>query len=219
MAEKKTLKLSSRGRRFAAALIDSAIPMILWIVMVIVLAIASVSDYYYDDYYYYDHHYGAAAGVGIGLIVFLMLMFAYLIVEIVFYAKGQSIGKAILGMKVVSSKNGKPLGFWWMMFREFFVKTASSSVFMLGYIWILIDKRNRGWHDKILDTYVVDCKPVEKQTVTVRAEAAKPTAEPVVEPVAEPVAEPVVEQVVDMPADVTEADVDKLIDEMDNITE
>jgi uncharacterized RDD family membrane protein YckC len=28
-------------------------------------------------------------------------------------------------------------------------------VILLGYVWILIDKKNQGWHDKIAGTYVV----------------------------------------------------------------
>ena len=34
-------------------------------------------------------------------------------------------------------------------------------MFFLGYIWILIDDKNRSWHDKILDTYVIDVKETE----------------------------------------------------------
>ena len=45
-----------------------------------------------------------------------------------------------------------------MLLREWIVKGASSYVFMLGFIWVLIDDKNRGWHDKILDTYVIDQK-------------------------------------------------------------
>ena len=54
------------------------------------------------------------------------------------------------------------IGFWKMLFREWFVKKASATVFFLGYIWVLIDDKNRGWHDKVLDTYVVDLKESEK---------------------------------------------------------
>jgi RDD family. len=31
----------------------------------------------------------------------------------------------------------------------------SGLVLLLGYIWILIDKKNQGWHDKIAGTYVI----------------------------------------------------------------
>lgn len=189
MAEKRVLKLSSRGRRFGAAMIDLAIPFIITIIMCVIAGVISASSYYYYNSY---GNYGAAVGGGVALIICIIALIAYIVVEIVFYAKSQSIGKAILGMQVVSSKNGKPVGIWWMLFREFLVKPAGGSQLALGYIWILIDKKNRGWADKILDTYVVDSKPVNQTTVKVKV--VEPV-EPVVEQVVEKVAEPVVETV------------------------
>jgi hypothetical protein len=94
-----------------------------------------------------------------------LLLIAYVVVEFVFYAKGKSIGKAILGMQVVSSTDGKPFRFWKMVFRECIVKAASGSAFGLGYIWVLIDEKNRSWHDKILDSYVVDLKESQKLSI------------------------------------------------------
>jgi hypothetical protein len=94
-----------------------------------------------------------------------LLLIAYVVVEFVFYAKGKSIGIAILGMQVVSSTDGKPFRFWKMVFRECIVKAASGSAFGLGYIWVLIDEKNRSWHDKILDSYVVDLKESQKLSI------------------------------------------------------
>ena len=51
-----------------------------------------------------------------------------------------------------------------MMLRECIVKQASG-VMLLGYIWVLIDEKNRAWHDKILDSYVVDLKESEKMNL------------------------------------------------------
>jgi uncharacterized RDD family membrane protein YckC len=31
----------------------------------------------------------------------------------------------------------------------------SGIVLLLGYAWVLIDKKRQGWHDKIAGTYVV----------------------------------------------------------------
>ena len=130
------------------------------------------------------------------MVVVFFVLIAYIILELVMFAKGKSIGKAILGLQVVSSTDGKPFRFWKMFFRECFVKSASGSVLGLGYIWILVDEKNRGWHDKILDSYVVDLKESEKMNLRrhlekARAEAIKPEPEsmPVVEPASEPVPE------------------------------
>lgn len=164
---KRTMKLASRGKRFAAGLIDMIVPMIAYMFLVSIYGIEAFlpgggSGYGYNYGYGFDYGYNynmPMTGDSVALtFVLLIIMIAYIVAELVLYARAQSIGKAILGLQVVSSNNGKPFGFWKMMLREVIVKSASSSVFMLGYIWILIDEKNRGWHDKILDSYVVDLK-------------------------------------------------------------
>ena len=74
-----------------------------------------------------------------------------------------------------------------MLLREIIVKKASSSVLWLGYIWILIDKYNRGWHDKILDTYVIDEKPSVPQKTFVDFTEDNPSGGDVPEGAEEPV--------------------------------
>lgn len=198
MAEKKIMKLASRGKRFGAACIDMAFPFIAYLIMVGVLAANGVDAFspgygYGNDFGYgygYGYGYGSSHMSGASAVVIVMLAFmliAFAVVEFVFYAKGKSIGKAMLGLQVVSSIDGKPFGFWKMVLRECIVKSACGSVFFLGYIWILIDEKNRGWHDKILDSYVVDLKESEKmnrRVAPVRTEAAAAPAR-VIEP-AEP---------------------------------
>jgi uncharacterized RDD family membrane protein YckC len=68
---------------------------------------------------------------------------------------GQTPGMTMMGIKVVRDRDGGPvtsgqavlrlLGYW-----------VSGAVFYLGYIWIFIDKRKRGWHDLIAGTVVVE---------------------------------------------------------------
>ena len=164
---KRTMKLASRGKRFAAGLIDMIVPMIAYMFLVSIYGIEAFlpgggSGYGYNYGYGFDYGYNYDLPVNgtsvTAVLALLILMIAYIIAELVLYARAQSIGKAILGLQVVSSKNGKPFGFWMMMLRELVVKSASSGTILLGYIWILIDDKNRGWHDKILDSYVVDLK-------------------------------------------------------------
>lgn len=179
MVEKKVMKLASRGKRFAAACIDTAFPFVAYLILVAVLAFNGIKSsmpgygfgndlgYGYGYGYGYNYGYGSRLGgasAAVIAIIFIVLI-AYIVVEMIYYAKGQSIGKAILGLQVVSSLDGKPFRFWKMMLRECVVKGACGSVFALGYIWILIDDKNRGWHDKILDSYVVDLKESEKLTL------------------------------------------------------
>lgn len=214
MTEKKVMKLASEGKRFGAFCIDAIVPFVVYLIFVIILAAAGAGsynpgygygyDYGYDLGYYYGSRLGAGSAAFIAVLVLMLI--AYLVVECIFYAKGKSIGKALVGLQVVSSFDGRPFGFWKMMLRECIVKNASD-LFMLGYIWILIDEKNRGWHDKILDSYVVDLKESEKmnhrnelaeareisaETAADAAASAETSAEePAVEVITEAAEEPV----------------------------
>lgn len=162
---KRVLKLASRGKRFGAYCIDKALPAVLFVVLVSTVSLATVSNSFSNPYSQFGFDYGYGYGFGtnsIGVVVkvlfILLVELVYLAVQLVFYSKSQTIGKAILGMQVISSKDGKPIGFWMMILREWLAKKASGAAFLLGYLWILIDDKNRGWHDKIMDTYVIDLK-------------------------------------------------------------
>jgi uncharacterized RDD family membrane protein YckC len=56
----------------------------------------------------------------------------------------------------VVQESGIPAGFGRMLVREWIGKWISGIVFGLGYIWILLDKANQGWHDKLVSTFVVE---------------------------------------------------------------
>lgn len=214
MTEKRIMKLASRGKRFGAACIDSFIPVISYLLYSAVMTANGIGTGYpgygYGNGFGYGYEFGYGYGGGMGryhlsgasavlmAVVFIVLL-AYIIAEFIFFAKGKSIGKALLGLQVVSSKDGKPFRFGLMLFRELIVKSASGSALGIGYIWVLIDEKNRGWHDKILDSYVVDLKESERMNLRrhlEQARAAAPKSEPVVpetETVIEPAAETVVE--------------------------
>lgn len=67
---------------------------------------------------------------------------------------GQTPGMRVFGIRVVNDADGGPLtlgtaivrliGFW-----------VSGLAFGLGYIWVFIDKRRRGWFDLIASTVVI----------------------------------------------------------------
>ena len=186
MSDRRVMKLASRSKRFGAGMIDFVIPFLSYLVFVGVLAANGIRYSPYSRYGYgYGYGYGYDFGYNYGsrlsgasaavIVIISLLLIAYVIVEFVFFAKGKSIGKAILGLQVVSSTNGKPFRFWKMMFREILVKQASG-VFLLGYIWILIDEKNRAWHDKILDSYVVDLKESEKMNLKKKLERTEEMA-------------------------------------------
>jgi len=102
--------------------------------------------------------FGMFAGVfpvlsSIGIVLsFLIVDFAYFPY---FWAKrGQTPGMKVMNVKVVRDSDGGPIsagqailrliGYW-----------ISGAVFLLGYLWIFVDKRQRGWFDLIAGTVVV----------------------------------------------------------------
>ncbi len=86
----------------------------------------------------------------IGFFVIPLAYFPY------FWAQsGQTPGMKMMDIRVVRDRDGGPItsgqailrliGYW-----------VSGLFFGLGYLWILIDKRRRGWHDLIAGTVVVE---------------------------------------------------------------
>ena len=88
-------------------------------------------------------------GLLLSVIVVPLAYFPY------FWAKsGQTPGMKMMHIKVVRDSDGGPItsgqailrliGYW-----------VSGFVFYLGYIWIFVDKRQRGWFDLIAGTIVI----------------------------------------------------------------
>ena len=134
------------GERLVAYIIDIVITG------VIVIAIALIGGLIIGA--------GAASNsgflAGTGAIV---LLFALIIVPLAYFPwfwarDGATPGMKMFGLHVVRDRDGGPIsggqailrliGYW-----------VDGIVFYLGYIWILIDKRKRGWHDLIAGTVVV----------------------------------------------------------------
>ena len=91
----------------------------------------------------------------VGILVFL----AIFVVDIAYFpyfwkTRGQTPGMRQFQLYVVRDRDGGPIttgqailrliGYW-----------VDGVVFYLGFIWILIDSRRRGWHDLIAGTVVI----------------------------------------------------------------
>lgn len=90
--------------------------------------------------------------------VAMLLNFAIPIFYFIYFLKkdGQTVGKKIMGIKVINSDNTAQLTVGTIIQREFWGKFISSIIFMLGYIVFLFGKET--WHDRIADTKVVSIK-------------------------------------------------------------
>jgi uncharacterized RDD family membrane protein YckC len=86
------------------------------------------------------------AGVFIAFVII-----AYQVIFIAF--AGQTPGKALLGLRVVSL-DGKRLGYGRAVLR-LLGYLASGLPLYLGFIWVIFDDRRQAWHDKIAGTCVI----------------------------------------------------------------
>jgi uncharacterized RDD family membrane protein YckC len=97
---------------------------------------------------------GLLAGLGfmfsfLGFLAIYFLYFPY------FWSHGgQTPGMKLLHVRVVRDEDGGPIG-WGSGFLRLIGYAISGSVFYLGFIWILVDKRKRGWSDLIAGTCVI----------------------------------------------------------------
>lgn len=72
--------------------------------------------------------------------------------------KGQTLGKMLVGIKVVNAQGNIP-GLGGAALREVLGKLISAIVLFIGFFWIAFDNNKQGWHDKIASTYVVKLEP------------------------------------------------------------
>lgn len=84
-------------------------------------------------------------------LIFIVLGMAYFTY---FHAStGQTPGKALMNLRVIRD-NGRNLTYG-IAFLRWIGYQISRIPFYLGFIWIGIDGRKQGWHDKIAGTLVV----------------------------------------------------------------
>jgi len=96
---------------------------------------------------------GAAAQGAAGGVLVQLLLPAVLIVGFWIW-KSATSGKMVISAKIVDAKTlGEPsTGQLIVRYIGYFI---SAFVFFLGFLWVAIDKRKQGWHDKIAGTLVI----------------------------------------------------------------
>jgi len=138
------------GARFLAVMVDGMIVGAIYLVLMIPVFILGAV---------------MAAGGGrqaeVGIVSILGFLFqligwaASVGYYIYFTAKGQTLGKKALKIRVVRVENGEVPGYTKAFLREVVGKMVSAMVFGLGYLWMLWDGKKQTWHDKIAGTIVV----------------------------------------------------------------
>lgn len=100
----------------------------------------------------FDDSYGSDGSIALALVTLILINVAIM-------TRSTTLGKLVLNMKVVNRRSGKDLSFMDMLFRESLGKLISTTFFAIGFIWIMIDNENRGWHDMVFGSMVVELVP------------------------------------------------------------
>jgi uncharacterized RDD family membrane protein YckC len=155
------LPLASWGSRLGATVIDGLVLLIPAVVLFFVVVASAVGISGDED--------ASAGAVIAALILYVVLMAAVVLL----YApllmmrqgarNGQTLGKQLLGIRVVRD-SGEAMSFGWAALREVVIKNlavgiASSIIpfipWFLNYFWPLWDDQNRALHDMAASTHVV----------------------------------------------------------------
>ncbi len=94
-------------------------------------------------------------GTGLYFVVYLVALFTTDMIYFTWFhgSVGQTPGKMVLGLRVIQT-SGEKMTFGVALLR--WVGTLVSSLFLsLGYLWIALDGKKQGWHDKIAATLVI----------------------------------------------------------------
>jgi uncharacterized RDD family membrane protein YckC len=102
----------------------------------------------------------AAAAGAIGLFLLgstLITIFALLYFPFFWARGGATPGMKVTGIRVVNDRDGSRIG-WGAALLRLVGYWVSGAVFYIGFVWILIDSRRRGWHDLIAGTCVISTR-------------------------------------------------------------
>ena len=133
-------RLASPGKRLGAYVLDLLVPGVALFLILFVAGAGFATQ--------------TGGGAALGSVVGVAMFAGYWLWAFVLFTRGTTPGKRLLGMRVVQ-ENGTPAGFFTMLIREWPGKFISAAVLSMGFLWILLDRDNQGWHDKLASTYVV----------------------------------------------------------------
>lgn len=126
--------------RLGATLIDT--------VIVIIVLTVPLSFIYGEQYWFDGHYIHGFWDVILGYVV-------PVVATIWFWLRFMGTpGKMVLNLKIVDAKSGNRLSPGQAIGR-YFAYLVSMIPLGLGFIWIGIDSRKQGWHDKLAGTVVI----------------------------------------------------------------
>jgi uncharacterized RDD family membrane protein YckC len=132
---------ASLGMRASAFLVDYILTLL---VLGVAISLASVFKTAFPTLADWLVSLGYLATVG-----FVLWNWGYLCVR-----EGQSIGQRLVGLRIIRT-DGAPLGYRTIMLRHLIGYPLSLFCLGLGFLWMIIDPKQRGWHDKLAGTLIV----------------------------------------------------------------
>jgi uncharacterized RDD family membrane protein YckC len=148
------VQFAPHGERLVAYIVDVLIVSIVWAVAALLLLFT----------------YGSSANNGPGsgilnatLVLFTMaLLLMGILLAFAYFPlfgawRGQTPGMRLFGLRVVRDSDGGPIGVGRAILRliGFWI---NGIVFYVGFVWVFIDARRRGWHDLIAGTVVIKAR-------------------------------------------------------------
>lgn len=151
MIEKNTPQYAHFGHRFAAMMIDN---LVLGLLLSPIFAMMFDMPEYTDEQIKQILQTDGPLGL-LNLNEILVQQLVVLVITVFFWLRfAGTPGKRLLKIRVVDAKTGKHLTILQSVVRYFGYLIASFPL-GLGFIWILLDEKNQGWHDKIAGSVVI----------------------------------------------------------------
>jgi uncharacterized RDD family membrane protein YckC len=145
------VEFAPHGGRFVAYLIDSIVISVIALVTILIGSPVMLNGATIVDDKVTALGSGAVFGFLIGIIGFAICVLYFPI----FWARGgQTLGMKPFSLRVVRDRDGGRIG-WGTALLRLVGLWVAAAVFYIGFIWIFIDKRHRGWQDLIAGTVVV----------------------------------------------------------------
>ncbi len=148
------------GDRVLPAIIDSLLVLIGLVPMLIGMFImgASSGSGSYDEY---GNYVSTSSGAGVAVGLFVMALGVLLMIAIQLWNRvfkqgrtGQSVGKKMMGLKLVNATSGQPIGPGMAFVRDL-VNGVANQVVYLGYLWMLWDPNRQTLGDMVAKSTVI----------------------------------------------------------------
>ena len=141
------LRFASHGARLVAYLVDAIVVGVLVTIAAIALALLTAGL-------------AATGSVPLALLGAVLVIAVVILIGLGYFPwfwvnGGATPGMRIFNLRLVRDRDGGPLG-WSEAILRLVGLWVSSLVFYLGFAWILVDRRRRGWHDLIAGTVMIE---------------------------------------------------------------